>query len=29
MVETVGNHWRLTDEGKAVLKVLPTIKPRN
>jgi hypothetical protein len=28
MVETVGNHWRLTDEGKVVLKALPTIKPR-
>ena len=28
MVETVGNHWRLTNEGKAVLKVLPPIKPR-
>lgn len=28
VVETVGNHWRLTDEGKAVLKALPAIKPR-
>lgn len=28
VVETVGNHWRLTDEGKAVLKALPPIKPR-
>lgn len=27
-VYTQGNHWRLTEEGKAVLKILPTIKPR-
>jgi len=29
VIETVGNHWRLTDEGKAVLKILPATKPRN
>ena len=29
MVETVGNHWRLTDAGKTVLKILPPTRPRN
>ena len=29
VVETVGNHWRLTDAGKTVLKILPPTRPRN
>ena len=29
VVQTVGYHWRLTDQGKAVLKALPATKPRN
>lgn len=29
VIETVGHHWRLTDEGKNVLENLPTTKPRN
>jgi hypothetical protein len=28
-IQSVGNHWRLTDQGKAVLKILPPTKPRN
>ena len=29
VVETVGNHWRLTEAGKTVLKILPPTRPRN
>jgi hypothetical protein len=29
VVETIGNHWQLTDAGKAALKALPTTRPRN
>lgn len=25
--DTQGNYWKFTDEGKAVLKTLPTTKP--
>ena len=28
-IQSVGNHWRLTDQGKAVLKALPPTRPRN
>jgi hypothetical protein len=28
VVETVGYHWRLTDEGENVLEILPATKPR-
>ena len=27
-VYTQGNHWRLTDEGKTVINLLPITKPR-
>ena len=28
VVETVGYHWQLTDEGENVLEILPATKPR-